>query len=92
MTIDIQPLTTAIGAEVRGVDLCGPLDESTVASVRAVSGLFWLTTSRSVRLSHPNNASASPIAQKLLCCLPIRPVSLSFNSGRPIKTQTGSSR
>jgi taurine dioxygenase len=34
MTLDIQPLTTAIGAEVRGTDLASELDDSTVARLR----------------------------------------------------------
>ncbi len=34
MAIDIQPLTAALGAEVRGIDLGSDLDDATVAEVR----------------------------------------------------------
>jgi len=35
MSIEVTPLTAAIGAEVAGVDLRAPLDDDTVAAVRA---------------------------------------------------------
>jgi taurine dioxygenase len=38
MSIEVIPLTTAIGAEIRGVDLKKPLDAATVAEIRAA----WL--------------------------------------------------
>ena len=34
--VDVRPVATAIGAEVRGVDLSAPLDAATVGRVRAV--------------------------------------------------------
>jgi len=33
-TIEVRPLTTAIGAEIRGVDISEPLDAGTVDAVR----------------------------------------------------------
>src|SRR5688500_673946 len=33
MTIDVVPLTPTIGAEVRGADLSGPLDEATMHTI-----------------------------------------------------------
>jgi taurine dioxygenase len=36
--LEVRPLTTAIGAEIRGVDCAGPLDEETIAAIRKV----WL--------------------------------------------------
>lgn len=33
-TIDVQPLTGAVGAEIHGVDLAGPLDEGRVREIR----------------------------------------------------------
>ena len=33
MTIDIVPLTPTIGAEVRGVDLAGPIDEPVMQAI-----------------------------------------------------------
>ncbi|MFZ4760617.1 MAG: TauD/TfdA dioxygenase family protein, partial [Burkholderiaceae bacterium] len=39
MSIEIIPLTTAIGAEIRGVDLREPQDAATIAAIRAA----WMT-------------------------------------------------
>lgn len=38
MTISIKPSDQACGAEIRGLDLCQPLDDATIASIRAA----WL--------------------------------------------------
>ena len=36
--LDVRPLTTALGAEIHGVDCAAPLDDKTIASIRKV----WL--------------------------------------------------
>ena len=36
--LDVRPLTTALGAEIHGVDCAAPLDDETIASIRKV----WL--------------------------------------------------
>ncbi len=50
MTITIQPATPVIGADVRGVDLSGPLDAETVRTLRAALNRHMVLFFRDQRL------------------------------------------
>ena len=51
VSLDVRPLTPTIGAEIRGVDCAGRLDDETIAAIRSV----WLTI-----LSCSSRARSSP--------------------------------
>ena len=53
MTIEVQPLTGVIGAEVRGVDPAGDIDAATVAEVREALFRYLVLVFRDVDITPP---------------------------------------
>ncbi|MDX3128090.1 TauD/TfdA dioxygenase family protein, partial [Streptomyces scabiei] len=51
-TLDVRPASGHIGADIHGVDLAGPLDDTTVAGIRAALLRWKVVFFRGQRLDH----------------------------------------
>ena len=54
--LDVRPLSPLIGAEIHGVDLSRPLDDATVAAVRATLNTYHVVFFRDQELTHEQQA------------------------------------
>ncbi|MGE4044765.1 MAG: TauD/TfdA dioxygenase family protein, partial [Acetobacteraceae bacterium] len=57
MSIEVIPTRAALGAEIRGVDLSGPLDDATFAAIEAAYDQYGVIFFRDQRLTPPQQVA-----------------------------------
>ena len=59
MTMSVEPLSPALGAEIKGVDLRRPLDDATVKAINAAFDQHVVVVFRDQDLSEPDQLRAA---------------------------------